>query len=106
MTGRDGDALGSEEGDGFAALIVLWGEGDELGEAASGGEEALGIVDVGRFHGVGGMGTDVAFDGIDEGALDVNAGDHPAGELVFLAQFDQFADAALQGGDFIGDEGG
>ena len=29
-----------------------------------------------------------------------------AGEFVFFAQFDEFADATLQGGDFIGDEGG
>jgi len=102
----DGDALRDEECGGFAACIVLGGEGDELREATGGGEEAFGVVHIGRFHGVGWMGTDVAFDGIDKWPLDVDAGDDAAGEFVFFAQFDEFADAALQSGDFIGDEGG
>ena len=38
MPGGDGDALGDEECGGFAALIVLGSEGDELRETASSGE--------------------------------------------------------------------
>jgi hypothetical protein len=106
VTGGDGDALRSEEGGGFAAVIVLGGEGDELGEASGGREESLGVVHIGRFYGVGRVGTDVAFDRIDERPFNMNASDDAAGEFVFFAQFDQFADAALQGGNFIGDEGG
>lgn len=106
MASGDGDALRGEEGGGFAAVVVLGGECDELCEASGGGEEALRVVDVGRFHGVRRVGTDVAFDRIDEWPFDVDAGDHLAGEFVIFAQYHKFADAAFQCRDFIGDEGG
>ena len=106
VTSGDGDALGYEEGGGFAAFIVLRSECHELGEAPGGGKEAFGVVHIGQFHGMGRMGADVAFDRIDERPLNVDASDDAAGEFVFFAQFDEFADAAVQGGDFICDEGG
>jgi hypothetical protein len=52
------------------------------------------------------MSTDVAFDGIYEGPFNVDASDHLACEFVFLTQLDEFSDAALKGGDVVGDEGG
>ncbi len=102
----DGDAVVGEKLGDVVALVALGGEGDEAGEALPGIEEELGVLQVGGFDGGGGMGADVAFFTVDEGAFEVEADDHTLGEFVFFAQLDQGADAALHGGDVVGDEGG
>ena len=100
----DGDAVVGEELGDVVVSVVLGGESNEAGEARGGVEEAFHVLEIGGFDGVRGVGTDVAGFGGDEGALEVEAGDHLAGEAVFFEEVDDAFEAGLHGGDGVRDE--
>jgi two-component sensor histidine kinase len=105
MACGDRDAIVGEEFGDVVVGVVFGGEGDEAGEAGGGVEEAFHVLEVGGFDGFRGMGADVAGFGGDEGALEVEAGDHLAGETVFFEEADDAFEAGLHGGDGVRDEG-
>lgn len=91
MACGDGHAVAGEELGYMEAVIKFGCERDESGKSACGVEQPLGVLQIGGFHSVRGMSTDVAFLGIDEGAFDVNASDDGLCEGVLGAKFDQAA---------------
>ena len=101
----NGDAVVGEEFGDVVMGVVFGGEGDEAGEARGGVEEAFHVLEIGGFDGVRGVGADVAGFGGDEGALEVEAGDHLAGEAVVFEEADDAFEAGLHGGDGVRDEG-
>ncbi len=89
VTGGDRNAIvGQKLGD-VKVFVMFRSQRHESGHAIGSIEEAFGILQIGGFNCVSRMRSDVAFFGVDEGPLDVNAGNDFLSQRVLSAEFDQ-----------------
>ena len=89
VTGGDRNAIVGQKLGNVKVFVMFRSQRHESGHAIGGIEEAFGILQIGGFNCVGRMRSDVAFFGVDEGPLDVNAGNDFLSQRVLSAELDQ-----------------